>query len=144
MHVTIGPLRWRDAFAIARWHYPGPYAIYDIQATALLGMRIYHHALDEQDQLIGFYSFIHRDDEVEVGLALRPDLTGQGLGCAFLQAGLEYAKDLFHPLRFRLDVATFNQRAMRVYERAHFRPVRTFTRQIGREFVECLEMARDA
>lgn len=144
MRLTIGPLRWRDALAIARWHYPGPYAIYDIQATALLGMRIYYHALDERGQLIGFYSFIARDDEVEVGLALRPDLTGQGMGLEFLQAGLDYAMDLFHPARFRLDVATFNQRAMRVYERARFRPSRTITRQIGREYVECLEMVRDA
>lgn len=144
MRLTIGPLRWRDAFVIARWHYPGPYAIYDIQATALLGMSIYYHALDEYGHLIGFFSFITREDEVEVGLALRPDLTGQGLGLEFLQAGLDYAKEHFHPLRFRLDVATFNQRAMRVYERARFQPLRTFTRQIGREYVECLEMVRDA
>lgn len=144
MRLTIAPLRWRDAFAIARWHYPGPYAIYDIQATALLGMHIYHHALDEQGQMVGFFSFIPRDDEVEVGLALRPDLMGHGLGLEFLLAGLNYANDLFHPTRFRLDVATFNQRAMRVYERAQFQPVRTFTRQIGRAYMECLEMVRDA
>lgn len=144
MRLTVGPLRWREAFAIARWHYPGPYAIYDIQATALLGLRIYYHALDEDGLLVGFYSFIARDDEVEVGVAMRPDLTGQGFGLEFLRAGLDYAREQFHQRRFRLDVATFNQRAMRVYERAQFQPTRTFIRQIGREYVECLEMVRDA
>jgi hypothetical protein len=31
------------------------------------------------------------DDVTEVGLGLRPDLTGRGLGGAFLDAGLRFA-----------------------------------------------------
>jgi ribosomal-protein-alanine N-acetyltransferase len=153
MRLTIAPLRWRDARAIARWHYPEPYAIYDMRmlvpmlietTLSLFGAHLYYHALNERGELIGFFSLVNWNDEVEVGLALRPDLTGQGLGLDFLLAGLAYATKTFHPVRFRLDVATFNQRALRVYERANFQPVRTFTRTIGRQQVECVEMIRDA
>lgn len=153
MRLTFGPLRWRDALAISRWHYPEPYAIYDMnmlipmlieQVLTLLGTHLYYAARDEQGTLVGFFSFVKRDDDVEVGVALRPDLTDKGLGLAFVLAGLDFARRTLHPARFRLDVATFNQRALRVYERAHFRPIRTFTRDIGRARVECVEMVRDA
>jgi [ribosomal protein S18]-alanine N-acetyltransferase len=44
------------------------------------------------------------------------------LGLAYLQAGLAFATQRFTPRRFRLSVATFNERAIRVYERAGFSP----------------------
>lgn len=153
MRLTIGPLRWRDAWAISRWHYPGPYAIYDMnmfvpmlieQAISLVGAHLFYHALDDQGALVGFFSFVARDGDVEVGVALRPDLTGRGLGVEFVLSGLDFARAKFHPAHFRLDVATFNQRAMRVYERAGFKSVQTFTRAIGRMQMECMEMSRDA
>jgi ribosomal-protein-alanine N-acetyltransferase len=37
-----------------------------------------------------------------------------------LLAGLEFARERYAPARFRLAVAAFNQRAIRVYERAGF------------------------
>ena len=153
MRLIIGPLRWRDAFAISRWHYPDPYTIYDMnmfvpmcieQVLALFGTHLFYHALDEHGELIGFFSLVQRDGDVEIGVGLRPDLTGRGMGLDFVQAGIEYARNTFHPAHFRLDVAEFNQRAMRVYERAGFVPVQTITRHIGRAAVECMEMIRDA
>ncbi len=47
----------------------------------------------------------------------------RGLGLAFVNAGLVFARRQFAPALFRLFVMTFNERAIRVYERAGFQRV---------------------
>lgn len=60
------------------------------------------------------------DGSITIGLGLRPDLTGRGLGLPFVEAGLALARERYHPTRFRLFVYAWNQRAITVYERAGF------------------------
>ena len=120
----------RQARAVAAWRYDPPYDFYDMVAdpedlAELLDPAQregrYFAVLDDPGDLVGFSMFKHEGDTVEVGLGLRPDLTGRGLGLSFLLAGLEFARGRYAPARFRLAVAAFNQRAIRVYERAGFR-----------------------
>ena len=117
------------AQAIANWHYEGIYAFYDMDQDIkdleeLLNPQSwtgkYCAVVDERDELVGFFSFEREDGSVVVGLGLRPDCTGKGLGQAFVEAGLEHAREKFGPATFRLSVATFNQRAIRVYEKLGF------------------------
>lgn len=54
---------------------------------------------------------------MDVGLVMRPYLTGEGLGVGYLLAGLEFARDRYSPDRFTLSVTTFNERAG--FERGH-------------------------
>ena len=63
------------------------------------------------------------DQTLSVGLGMRPDLTGQGLGLSFFEAVLDFAAQRFSPPAFRLFVLPFNQRAIHVYERAGFRQI---------------------
>jgi [ribosomal protein S18]-alanine N-acetyltransferase len=125
----------QEAHAIAKWHYQSPYTFYDVEQdpedlAELLNpqswQEIYHSVLDEQNKLIGFFTFNKDGDTIEIGLGLRPDFTGKGIGLEFVQAGLEFAKHTYSPTAFRLKVATFNQRAIRVYEKVGFHPVRVF------------------
>ena len=55
-----------------------------------------------------------------------------------------FARETFAPAAFRLDVATFNQRAIRVYERAGFVPGRRFMRYTRLGQHEFMEMTRVA
>lgn len=159
MPLTIVPLRRSAARMITSWHYPDPYSIYDMdmrwpmviqQFFLFLGGSIYYAAFrpgtgtGESAELVGFFSFVLRSAVLDVGIAMRPDLTGRGLGLSFVLAGLDFARKTFAPASFRLDVAVFNQRARRTYERAHFHVTRTVYRRIrGREY-PCLEMIRNA
>ena len=150
MKLELRPTREKEALAIAAWHYEPPYSFYDATADqddlALLlaeESREGKHfsAFDEHDELIGFFSFDVEGDDVVVGLGLRPDLTGRGLGLAFVEAGLAFARERFGPGRFRLSVATFNERAIRVYERAGFEPLRTYDHATNGGVYPFLEMA---
>lgn len=60
------------------------------------------------------------DGSLTIGLGLRPDLTGRGRGLALVEAGLAFAREHYDATLFRLYVFAWNQRAIRVYERAGF------------------------
>jgi len=75
-----------------------------------------------------------------VGIGLRPDLCGRGLGERFLDAQLAYARERWRPHTFRLYVTAWNTRAIRLYERLGFREVgerhtRSFEKFGDHEFV---------
>lgn len=156
MNYRFRPLHWRDVLAVSRWRYPAPYASYNLslvplaatwllqQVLRLAGVTIYYAVAGDGDDLVGIFSFFTHEGTVEVGLAMRPDLTGRGGGLAFLLAGLAFATQEFAPARYRLTVATSNRRAITVYERAGFRPVTTRRSQGLWWTHEQLEMARDA
>ena len=96
------PLTQGDAEAIAEWRYPEPYAFYDWTADpddlrellepARRG-EAYWAVRDDADELVGYFDFKPKEDgTLEIGLGLRPDLTGRGLGASFLTAGLDFAR----------------------------------------------------
>ena len=143
------PLTQAGAEAIAGWHYPEPFSFYDwaedpndlaeLLDPALRG-EAYFAVEDAVRGLSGYFSFKPKEPEsLGIGLGLRPDLTGQGLGAAFVCAGLEYARSRFAPTEFVLSVATFNKRAITVYERAGFTTARVYMHSTNGgewEFVE--------
>jgi [ribosomal protein S18]-alanine N-acetyltransferase len=144
LRFTLKPITRDDARAISRWRYDEPYSIYDGDPTsvdALLQPRFYYHSVyDERGDLTGYFCFgedaqvaagkrlgvYEVEPALDLGLGMRPDLTGMGLGEAFVHAGLRFAREVYSPPAFRLTVATFNRRAIRVYERAGFETVETF------------------
>jgi ribosomal-protein-alanine N-acetyltransferase len=137
MEFRIRPMTAQDAQAIAEWHYDGSYAFYDMDQDAddlaeLLTPanwpERYQAVVDEQGALVGFFCFQPEPDgnAVEIGLGLRPNLTGHGLGRPFLEAGLRHAERTYHPTCITLAVAAFNAGAIRLYEQAGFRTVRRF------------------
>src|SRR5215210_3411095 len=109
-----------EATQISGWHYEPPYDFYDATSDQddlreLLDPKrrkdAYFSVFDEDGVLVGFFQFERAGKTVDVGLGMRPDLTGQGLGMEYLLAGLEFARECFSPDRFTLSVATFNERA---------------------------------
>ena len=140
-----------DAEAVAAWRYPGPYAFYEwtrdpgdlaeLLDPSEWGRRYF--AADAGGRLAGFFVFKVQDAVVDIGLGLRPDLTGQGHGRAFLEAGLRFAAARFGARRYTLAVAAFNQRAITVYERAGFVARERYTHHTNGADHEFVAMARD-
>ena len=153
MNVEIRQMLEPEARAIAAWHYEPPYSFYDWTAdendlAELLSEEAregaYFSALGAHDELVGFFGFKQQGATVEIGLGLRPDLTGRGLGLPFLEQGLDFARATLGPKRFSLSVAMFNERAIRVYERAGFERGRTFDHETNGGVHSFLEMTRSA
>ncbi len=68
---------------------------------------------------------------LDVGIGMRPDLTGQGYGAPLLQAVLRFAARRYAPPGFRVTVASWNERALRLARRAGFRGVAEFASPLG-------------
>jgi [ribosomal protein S18]-alanine N-acetyltransferase len=171
MHFFLQPMNEEEARAVLAWRYEGPYAVYNMQDDAgeegeeavreLLDRRSPYYAVrNETDELVGFFGFgssayvtgfdephlYSENNTITIGLGMRPDLTGQGkgLGLAFVNAGLDFARKEFAPDYFRLFVLMFNERAIRVYEKAGFQRVRIVVQRNPQGERLFLEMCRRA
>lgn len=165
MRFTFLPMDEMDVYTTQTWRYDGQYAIYDGTENAeealaeMLDRRSPYYAVrDETDTLVGFFCFgtaaqpwshstsdlFSENRMLDVGLGMRPDLTGKGLGLAFVRAGLAFAREQFAPVSFRLFVFSFNERAIRVYERAGFEHTGVSERQDADGVKTFLVMRREA
>ena len=137
---------------VSNWHYSDVYSFYDMAADAD-DLRIFvdtknweniiRAVLNENDELIGWASFYTENDEFWLSLGLRPDLTGQGLGEEFVSECVRYAISGYkikHTIK--LAVALFNQRAIRVYQRAGFMETSKTIRDTHIGKVDFIEMER--
>jgi [ribosomal protein S18]-alanine N-acetyltransferase len=161
MRFDIRAFTEADADAVAGWRYPPPYDVYDASEDPSMHIEmrdpqrwgVTWFAADDADsgELAGFLEMVATEPdeagraEVEVGLGLRPDLTGRGLGSAFVEAALGFARDRWRPRTFALDVFPWNERAIRCYERAGFGRGEIYVRRFpdGNE-VTFLRMSRGA
>ncbi|WP_157812027.1 GNAT family N-acetyltransferase [Alteribacter populi] len=123
-----------DAMKIAEWEYKGPYDFYNFKNDEedldyFLNPFNWEHisAVYDSNILVGFASFtVVNAREVEVGLGLRPDLTGKGNGEEFVKFAVERAKAKYEPITLTVNVASFNERAITVYGRIGFKKVEAF------------------
>lgn len=145
--MYVAPLTREHALDICTWRYAPPYDCYDMTDADpdwLLQPEAGFHALLAGDQLIGFRSFgpdgqvpgwAYDDQALDTGGGLRPQLVGQGSGRLAISAGLAFGRARFAPQAFRVTVATFNTRALRVVEALGFQRVGQFNAATdGRSF----------
>lgn len=147
----IAPMTEECARKIAEWKYAGAYAIYsfsgDADAMRELMNGEYYVQADEAGEPEGFFCFgasariptceegAYADGALDIGLGMRPDRCGRGGGAAFVREGMDFAQSAFGAAHFRLTVAAFNVRAIRVYEKVGFRETGIVHLQsTGREF----------
>ncbi|MGG2017754.1 GNAT family N-acetyltransferase [Bacillus sp. S10(2024)] len=149
--MNIHNLTIEEAEEINTWQYEAPYELYSFTGEGETLKELldgtYYGVCDEQDELIGYFCFgdnaqvpggreakLYTGEHViDIGLGMKPVLTGNGLGISFLQAGLQFAKDKFRPEKIRLSVAAFNERAIHLYMKAGFQKKVSFMSR-GREF----------
>lgn len=137
MQFTIRKMTEKYAIEVLCWKYEHPYDFYNQVLTSHAIMELtgkkYYIVLDQFDVLVGFFCVgapaqvpagyphgAYKETCVDIGLGMKPAFTGRGLGLSFFSAILDFVAESYEKMDIRLTVATFNKRAIRLYEKAGF------------------------
>lgn len=137
MSFKIRNLRHENALEIANnWKNPDIYSFYDMTKdiedyNEFISPNLrgdgHYEILDNKMNLSGFLTVSEEDEGVlEIGLGMKPELTGNGQGEIFLRDILQYLKSEYDYSSIKLAVVSFNARAIKVYERVGFQIEKTF------------------
>ena len=126
-----------EAREIVSWRYEAPLDVYgrgmDGEEEAVAELvepgNLYLAVTDEDDNLIAYLCYGEKaraggieysGDALDVFGAARPDLVGTGFGEMFVRAAVDFGTMFFRPGVLRASVGAFNERAIRVCEKAGF------------------------
>lgn len=139
MTIEIRPITESDIREFITWRYEPPYDGYDITGDPeeLLAYfmlpSVDCHALVENGELIGFCTFgsdaqvpggDYFQNRLDIGVGIRPELTGQGNGASYVKAVTDHAASKHGSLR--ATIARQNLRAIRVWESNGFHRTQQF------------------
>ncbi|UTR10338.1 GNAT family N-acetyltransferase [Evansella sp. LMS18] len=131
------------------WHYDGKYSFYDMEADKVDLKEFLNpqqrgnstFSATETNELVGFFSYSKVTDRTfDIALGMRPDLTGKGNGIKYLKAVIYFIKSEVKPEKITLSVATFNQRAIKLYRNAGFKDMGTYMQDTNGSTFEFLKM----
>ncbi|AJD89681.1 hypothetical protein JMA_03640 [Jeotgalibacillus malaysiensis] len=144
---------------INQWTYEEPYDLYSMSGDPddldeLMDGTYF--AVYENAQLIGYFCYgknaqvpagrkaglYEETAYLDIGLGLHPELTGDGKGFSFLSSGLAFGQAEYSAGKFRLSVADFNKRAIRLYENAGFEETASFVHVNNGHEIEFLLMEK--
>ncbi|KKO52570.1 GNAT family N-acetyltransferase [Paenibacillus sp. DMB20] len=126
------PMQAEHAAEICTWSYPPPYNIYGWlpwEQMVQLGIEFgdpyirqqqYVSILDEKRRLWGFAQLFPMEGVLRIGLGMRPDWCGNGMGKRFVEAVVREARQRKPHDEIDLEVLTWNERAIRTYRKAGF------------------------
>jgi ribosomal-protein-alanine N-acetyltransferase len=138
--LTIGPLEVSHALQLCAWRYEEPYERFNWPSwdqmqqdgiefgDPVLRAEQYGAVLDERHTLIAYAQFFPMGNVTRLGLGLRPDLRGRGLGPAVVRLMAEVALRRCPGNEIDLEVLVWNIRAISAYEKAGFGITDTYLR----------------
>jgi ribosomal-protein-alanine N-acetyltransferase len=159
MKLSFRPIDEASVLEIIQWRYEPPYDMNnmgsdtdgpeEIAASLRYFMDpqyAFHAVLDAgTDALVAYCSFgpdgqvpggDYSQAALDIGLGLRPDLTGQGHGTSLVRATIEFARRTYKPALLRVTIAAINKRAQRVWQKNGFVPRQSFAAgHDGRPFI---------
>jgi len=154
---AIRPFTDVEAANSALWVYEPPFDPYNSDpSNPELFLRIdddgfgYYALTDAADEVVGFCCYgvearvspqMPEDGTIDLGGGVRPDRLSEGIGTATLPAVMAFARGRWQPQRFRVAVATFNDRSIGLCRTAGFEVARSFSSRDDRDFLELVRQA---
>ncbi|MDY0406748.1 GNAT family N-acetyltransferase [Virgibacillus sp. 179-BFC.A HS] len=125
------------ARSILSWKYDRPYDFYnnsmDEEGVREFLSGSYRAIIDDKSRLFGFLCTgesaqvpagnkygVYRAPFVDIGLGMNPNFVGRGYGHDFMTFIIGYITQNYTDTPLRLSVATFNKRAIHLYEKMGF------------------------
>ena len=123
--------------------------------AALLRPENKYHAILRGEEMVGFFCLgldarvrggTYDESSLDLGMGLRPDLTGRGQGQSYFDKLLAYVEEQRPGRALRATIVAWNRRAIRLCRRAGFRVLAHFTSQseVQQEYVVLLRPAQNA
>lgn len=144
MRYALTPLTIEQGEVMAQWRYPGPWAIYDVTGS-IDPAEGFWAVVADGDEVVGYACFglearvpglAESPGVLDVGVGMRPDLTGQGLGREFAAAVLAHGHAVSGAARLRAVVQDWNARSRRLLAGLGF--AETGTHRVGEvRYVVC-------
>jgi [ribosomal protein S18]-alanine N-acetyltransferase len=160
MQFQFHPLTRKEATELISWRYDQLLDIYNIEVDTYGLQNTLDFFVAPENSYFAISSGLHEFtafccfgsdaqvpggdyslDALDIGLGIRPELTGQGLGTSIAIAlwaapsgsiaTIDYAKQSFSSQRLRVTIAAFNSRALKVWQNLAFLPVQRFQNQNG-------------
>ena len=158
MPFTFRSLDEKSARTILQWQYEAPHDIYNVASSdpeatlqyLLDPQNALYSIFGQPDDLEAFCSFgpdgqvsggDYSTPALDIGLGLRPDLTGQGYGSEYVNAVINFALSTYSAEQLRVTIAAFNGRALRVWEKAGFQVIQKF--QGGWEHIDFIILMKN-
>jgi len=153
--MTLHEMTESWAKEVCGWKYDGEYSVYNISDWETckakgwsiadkdkLGREFYAFTKEENGRvmLCGFARLTNEGGAVNLGLGLRPDLCGRGLGAELMTIVINEYKRRFAGAALELDVRAFNKRAIKLYMKSGFTVTERITRETPSGEAEFLHM----
>lgn len=142
---------------ILLWKYEKPYDLYNDELNSEAVDEILdnpYFVIVEQDyELIGYFCTgesaqvpagnkvnAYEESCIDIGIGLKPSLTGKGFGSTFFSFILQDIRESHPKTPMRLTVATFNKRAIHLYEKFGFVEQKKFDSAVT-EFITMVKIS---
>ena len=143
----LGNMIEEYAIDICNWNYDGGYSVYNMPSFDEAKKKNYSIANPSRyseylcyginKELVAYIKLNFKENnEIYVGIGLKPNVTGKGLGKHILNFALEYIKQNYASYTPMLEVRSWNTRAIKCYTAVGFKPVKTIM-QTDKNGVEC-------
>ena len=124
------------AHEIVGWKYEGDWAVYNMptwEECEAAGLSIAsaekrhnrYYAVRKSGELLGFFRIMERNELVELGVGIKPELCGQHHGGMLLALAMAKIEEKYGNVTVQLKVRPFNTRAVKCYGKAGFKTVGT-------------------
>ena len=115
---------------ICSWKYSGDYAVYNLPSYEVMKEKqigFFNPAREQNyrvfcdgDCLVGFVNIKEEESEVFIGIGVKPELCSKGYGQRILHETYQISKELYPDKPLYLEVRTWNERAIRCYQKVGF------------------------
>lgn len=150
--MELRPMTEEDARCICEWRYPSPYDRYrwpkwdqmvrEEKEFADPGIRAtqYLSVCGPDGRLAAYVQLFPLDRTTRIGLGLRPDLCGRGLGGEVIRLAVQESLRRRPDAEIDLEVETWNLRAIKAYEKAGFVAADAYSKRASHGIVHVLCM----
>ena len=144
-HLTYRPSDEESVREFLQWTYDHPFEIYNYEPEHFEEDLVYHldpsnniYSIYRNDELIGYCSFgqdarvsggAYSEQALDIGLMIKPELTGQRMGSDFVKDVIQFAAREFQAQKLRVTILETNLRAQRVWEKNSFLKTGSFHRE---------------